>query len=173
MDKLRTQYIFNVDKELITQEISKLQPLNYNRFMWWRRFDSPNKPLHKNSDLLDKIQNGDFDFSHYFWQAKYTEMEMDEIHNDVWPDSVKYNEKVAVHGARRKRLWDDFEKDETEKMRLLQKEFYHKFKMSKNQVKEEMEEFGGTLEDYYHYCDKQFGTRQEKLQTRRRPKKVI
>ena len=109
MDKLRTQYIFNVDKELITQEISKLQPLNYNRFMWWRRFDSPNKPLHKNSDLLDKIQNGDFDFSHYFWQAKYTEMEMDEIHNDVWPDSVKYKEKTSIHGARRQRLWADFE----------------------------------------------------------------
>jgi len=93
-------------------------------------------------------------FSHYWWQVKYAEMEIDDIHHDTYPDSTLYNEKVAVHGARRQRLWMDFEKDETEKMHLLQKDFYHKFKMSKNQVREEMEEFGGTLEDYYHYCDK-------------------
>jgi len=173
MDKLRTQYIFNIDKELITQEISKLQPLNYNRFMWWRRFDSPNKPLHKNSDLLDKIQNGDFDFSHYFWQAKYTEMEMDEIHNDVWPDSVKYNEKVAVHGARRQRLWADFEKDEREKLNNIYKEFSLSVRMTRKQVREEIEEFGGTLEEYYHYCKDKFGARHKRLETRGRPRKVI
>ena len=166
-------YIYNVDRETVLDKISQLQPLNYNQFRWWRRFDSPNTALHKYSSLLDKIKNGDYEFSHYYWQAKYAEMEMDDIHHDTYPDSTLYNEKVAVHGARRQRLWIDFEKDETEKMHLLQKEFYHKFKMSKNQVKEEMEEFGGTLEDYYHYCDKQFGTRQEKLQTRGRPKKVI
>ena len=166
-------YIYNVDRETVLDKISQLQPLNYNQFRWWRRFDSPNITLHKYSSLLDKIKNGDYEFSHYYWQAKYAEMEMDDIHHDTYPDSTLYNEKVAVHGARRKRLWDDFEKDETEKMSLLQKDFYHKFKMSRKQVQEEMEEFGGTLEDYYHYCDKQFGTRQEKLQTRGRPKKVI
>ena len=173
MDNLRTQYIFNIDKELVTKKISKLQPLNYNQFRWWRRFDSPNKALHKYSDLLDKIQNGDFDFSHYFWQAKYTEMEMDEIHNEVWPDSVKYKEKTAIHGARRQRLWDDFEKDEREKLIQIEKDFYLKFKMTRKQVREEMGEFGGTLEGFYHYCDKQFGTRREKLQTRGRPRKTI
>jgi hypothetical protein len=45
--------------------------------------------------------------------------------------------------------------------------------MSRNQVRKEMEEFGGTLENFYHYCDKEFGTRQQKLQTRGRPRKVI
>ena len=52
------QKVFNVtNKELVLQEIAKLQPLNYNQFRWWRRFDQPNKPLHKNASLLDKIQN--------------------------------------------------------------------------------------------------------------------
>ena len=97
---------------------------------------------------------------------------MDDIHNETYPDAALYNEKSAIHGARRKRLWDDFEKDEKEKMDNIIKDFYHKFKMSCNQVREEMEEFGGTLEDYYHYCEKQFEIRQQKLQTRGRPKKV-
>ena len=166
-------YIYNVNRETVLDKISQLQPINYNQFRWWRRFDTPNKPLHKNTDLLRKIQNGDYEFSHYYWQAKYAEIEMDDIHNETYPDAALYNEKVAIHGARRKRLWDDFEKDEKEKMDNIIKDFYHKFKMSRNQIREEMEEFGGTLEDYYHYCEKQFGTKQQKLQTRGRPRKVI
>ena len=166
-------YIYNVDRETVLDKISQLQPLNYNQFRWWRRFDSLNTTLHKNSTLLDKIQNGDYEFSHYYWQAKYAEMEIDDLHQETYPDAELFIEKNALNSTRRKRLWMDFEKDETEKMRLLQKDFHHKFKMSRKQVREEMEEFGGTLEDYYHYCNNQFGTRQEKLQTRGRPRKVI
>ena len=166
-------YIFNVERETVLDKISQLQPLNYNQFRWWRRFDTLNKPLHKYSNLLDKIQNGDYEFSHYYWQAKYAELEMDDIHHETYPDAALYNEKTSIHGARRQRLWDDFEKDEQEKLQQIEKDFYLEFKMSRKQVKEEMEEFGGTLENFYHYCNKQFGTRQEKLQTRGRPRKVI
>ena len=54
-------YIYNVDRETVLDEISQLQPLNYNQFRWWRRFDSPNTALHKYSSLLDKIKNGDYE----------------------------------------------------------------------------------------------------------------
>ena len=164
-------YVYDVDRETVLDKISQLQPLNYNQFRWWRRFDSQNKPLHKYSDLLDKIQNGDYEFSHYYWQAKYAEMEIDDLHHETFPDAELFIEKNALNSARRKRLWNDFEKDENERIRGIEKDFYIKFKMSKNQIKEEMEEFGGTLEDFYHYCDKQFGTRREKLSTRGRPRK--
>ena len=51
--------IFNVTNEdLVLQEISKLRPLNYNRFMWWRRFDQKKRPLENKAPLLDKIKNG-------------------------------------------------------------------------------------------------------------------
>ena len=166
-------YIYNVDKETVLEKISQLQPLNYNAFRWWRRFDSPNKPLHKHSDLLRKIQNGDYDFSHFYWQAKYAELEIDEVYNECYPDYTKFNEKNAMNGARRKRLWDDFEKDEKEKLKLIERDFQLTFKMSRTQVREEMEEFGGTLEDFYHYCNKQFETRQKRLETRGRPRKII
>ena len=37
-----------------------------------------------------------------------------------------------MNGARRKRLWDDFEKDEKERINGIEKDFYMKFKMSRN-----------------------------------------
>ena len=49
-------YIYDVDEDTVLEKISQLQPLNYNQFRWWRRFDSPTKPLHKNSDLLRKLK---------------------------------------------------------------------------------------------------------------------
>ena len=166
-------YIYNVDKETVLEKISQLQPINYNQFRWWRRFDNPNKPLHKYSDLLRKIQNGDYDFSHFYWQAKYAEMEIDELYNKCYPDYVLFNEKNAMNGARRKRLWDDFEKDEKEKILQIEKDFQLTFKMSRDQIRKEMEEFGGTLEDLYHYCENQYGKRQKRLETRGRPRKNI
>ena len=166
-------YIYNVDKETVLEKISQLQPINYNQFRWWRRFDNPNKPLHKYSDLLRKIQNGDYDFSHFYWQAKYAEMEIDELYDKCYPDYVLFNEKNAMNGARRKRLWDDFEKDEKEKMLKIEKDFQMTFKISRDQIKKEIEEFGGTLEDLYHYCENQYGKRQKRLETRGRPRKII
>jgi len=86
--------LYNVNEKVVLKEIKKLQPLNYNQFRWWRRFDSPNKSLHKNTDLLRKIQNGDFDFSHFFWQAKYTELEINKIYDECYPDFTLFNEKM-------------------------------------------------------------------------------
>jgi hypothetical protein len=166
-------YIYKVNKKTILEKISHLKPINYNPFRWWRRFDTPNKPLNKHSSLIDKIKNGDYDFSHFYWQAKYTEIEINELYNECYPDHTLFNEKNSMGGARRKRLWDDFEKDEKEKLLLIERDFHTTFKMSRNQVKEELEEFGGTLEDFYIYCKNQYRTRQRKLETRGRPRKII
>jgi hypothetical protein len=84
---------------------------------------------------LRKIQNGDYDFSHLYWQAKYTELEIDKIYNECYPDYTLFNEKNAMNGARRKRLWDDFEKDEKDKLFQIEKDFPLTFRMSRAQVK--------------------------------------
>ena len=57
--------------DLVRKQIKKLQPLNYNQFKWWRRFDSKMKPLPKGATFLQRIQNGEFEFSHYYWQAQF------------------------------------------------------------------------------------------------------
>ena len=54
------------DPQIVAKEISKLQPLNYNQFRWWRRFDTKVKPLPKSATFLQRIQNGEFEFSHYY-----------------------------------------------------------------------------------------------------------
>ena len=166
--------LYSIDEENVLKEISKLQPLNYNQFRWWRRFDTPNKPLHKYSALIDKIRNGDYDFSHFYWQAKYAEIEINEIFNDTYPDAALFNEKASLHRARRKRLLEDFEKDEKQKLSQLEKDFYHHFNMSRYVIREEMGDFDGDLEKFYNYCQVQFGTRQEKINKRgRKPKKYL
>ena len=164
--------LYEVNEKLVLKEIKKLQPLNYNKFMWWRRYTSKTKPLHKSSDLLSKIQNGDYEFSQFYWQAKYTELEINEIYDECYPDFSKFNEKNAVNGARRTRLWDDFEKEENGRLNQIIKDFYIHFKMEKIQVKEEMEEFGNSIEKFYIYCEKKFGKRNKPLSTRGRPKKI-
>ena len=57
-------------EEVVNKELSKLKPLNYNKFMWWRTHAQPGAPLGKRAPLKDRIVNGDFDFSSYQWQAQ-------------------------------------------------------------------------------------------------------
>lgn len=48
--------IFNTSKEeIIIDNLSKLQPLKYNKFYWWRRWGSKNKPLPITSSLYERI----------------------------------------------------------------------------------------------------------------------
>ena len=57
--------------------------------------------------------------------------------------------------ARRKRLYEDYERDEKEKLRELRKCLWGNFQISKEKLEEVMEEFGGTtLELYFHLDDK-------------------
>ena len=42
------------EPHLVLKEIKKLQPLNYNQFKWWRRFDTKNKPLPKGATFFNK-----------------------------------------------------------------------------------------------------------------------
>ena len=57
-------------KEVVTEHINKLQPINYNKFMWWRTHTDKVVPLGKRAPLKDRILNGDFNPSSYFWQAQ-------------------------------------------------------------------------------------------------------
>jgi len=56
-------------REQLEKKFSKLRKLTYNAFRWWRMYDNPNKPLCNRSPFRDRILNGDFDYSHYKYQA--------------------------------------------------------------------------------------------------------
>lgn len=162
-----SQKVYNVEnEEVVLKEISKLKPLNYNRFRWWRRFDQPKKQLANNAPLLDKIKNGDLDFSHYWWQAKYTEIEL----NSQWrgsADTQHFIETTQVDRARRKRLYEDFERDESEKLQYIKKQFVKEFFITEKEYEAEMLEFEGTLEELYHHCTVIYG---KKIKIKKRKK---
>ena len=157
--------------ELVIKHIKKLQPLNYNQFRWWRQFDSKTKLLPKGSSLQNRIKNKEFEFSHYYWQAQYCEMRINEKVKSYNGDIQRLIENDGVELARRKRLWEDFEKNESENLQELQKLFLREFIITPEEYDEHIINFNGTLEEFYMYCLKTFDLSGKKADKRGRPPK--
>lgn len=159
------------DPKLVQREIKKLQPLKYNRFRWWRRFDSKTQPLPRGAQFIDRIKNGEYEFSHYYWQLQLTELELNALHEQYKGNIQKLLENNAIDLARRKRLIEDFEKDEAERLKALRDGFLREFVMTKEEFEEHVMEFGGTTEEFYIYCVKTFYKSGKQVERRGRPKK--
>tara|TARA_R110002153_G_C13090011_1_gene475372 strand:+ start:124 stop:663 length:540 start_codon:yes stop_codon:yes gene_type:complete len=174
MKKVDTRIYSIKNEDLVLEEVSKLRPLKYNKFQWWRRFASPNKPLEDKAVLIDKIKNGDLEFSNYYWQALYTELELNAKREEV-KDGREWIEATQVGRARRKRLWEDFEKDEAKKLEYLKRQFVKTFKMSVEDYEEQLLKIDGTLEDLYYRCENLFGFKIKELRSpgvKRQPRVV-
>lgn len=159
------------DPKVIQREIKNLQPLNYNQFMWWRRFTSKNKPLPKGATFLQRIQNGEFEFSHYFWQAQLCELEINEKYKEYRGDVQKLLENNGVDLARRKRLWEDFNKTEVTLLAELKKGFLREFVMTSLEYETHITNFDGTTEEFYMHCLKTFDRSGKPVERRGRPPK--
>jgi hypothetical protein len=159
-------------KSYIQEQLSKLRKLNYNQFRWWRMYDNISPPLPNKSPLIDKILNGDFDYSHYKLQAKLVEHELNELAQKCGGNNEMFNEKSPLLRAKRKRLLDDFEKDENDKLKRINIEFVKNFEITKEQIEGEILEFIGNLKEFYYYMNLKY----QKIQTpnrRGRKKKNI
>lgn len=157
--------------KLVQREINKLRPLNYNMFYWWRRYDRPTKQLPKNATFLERIQNGEFEFSHLYWQAQHCEMEINQKHQEYGGDIQKLLENDAVAFERRKRLWDDFNKTEANIMKELKKNFMAHFEISHDEYDDVILNFDGTTEELYYHMRRSFEHRPKPLKKRGRPSK--
>ncbi len=167
--------IIPITRKEVDKELSKYQKINYNQFRWWRMYQPKNKPLHHLTPLRDRIFNGDFDYSCYRAQQYLVEYQLNDILEECGIDYQMYLEKTSVIRARRKRLIEDFEKDEAERLRSLTIEFTKYFKCNKEQVEEEMLECSGSLIDLYYIIEDKYKIVQMPLVSRKRgrPKKVI
>ena len=168
-------YKIPLTKKEVDKELSKYQKINYNQFRWWRMYQPKNKPLHHLTPLRDRIFNGDFDYSCYRAQQYLVEHQLNDILEECGVDYQKYLERTSVIRARRKRLIEDFEKDEAERLRSLIVEFTKYFRCNKEQVEEEMLECSGSLIDLYYIIEDKYKIVHMPLVSRKRgrPKKVI
>ena len=164
-----------LSRKQLENKFSKLRKLTYNAFRWWRMYDNPNKPLCNRSPFRDRILNGDFDYSHYKYQADWCEHEMNDIAEECGEDIGKYVEKTSLLRSRRKRLLEDFEKDENGKLELLIKAFTVHFRCNEEQVYEEIFKCSGELIDLYYIIEEEYSRifTPTSLKRRGRPKKVI
>lgn len=168
------EQVLRHDRDVVETNLSRYQPLNYNRFRWWRSHTDNITPLGKRALLKDRIANGDFNESSYFWQAQLA------LHNAK--DKVDLNkhnhqdqlEILAVDLARYKRLMEDYEKEENERLEALYEAFTTNFQMTREEFTNEICEWPMDLLAYYNYCNetKRTTPAANRKSRRGRPKKV-
>lgn len=133
----------------LKDKIATFRKQNYNKFYWWRRFQ-PRQTLHPYRRLDERIPNGDFEVSDYYWQLKYEDvLEKEALANEISPD--KQHEIRCLYAERKRRLAKDYEADEAKILTEMYKAFKNELGMKQEQVDEEMLNFDGTLAEFYTY----------------------
>ena len=164
----------NHSRETVMGHVKKLQPLNYNRFMWWRTHTDRVTPLGKRAPLKDRILNGDFNPSSYFWQAQLAlYVAKDKL--DLSKHDTRFQIEIcAVDFERYKRLMVDFEKEETNRMDSLYDAFSSEYNITKEELEEKFLKFSGTILDFYNFAEEFFikTPAANRKENRGRPKKV-
>jgi hypothetical protein len=80
-------------------------------------------------------------------------------------------EKYGVDLARRKRLWEDFNKIENDLLSEMEKGFLREFIMTPQEYEDHTSTFDGTTEEFYMYCLKTFDKSGKSQERRGRPLK--
>ena len=133
-------------------------------FYWWRRFRS-HKCLPYKASLLSKIENGDFDFTEFYQQAKWElhwmKEEQDEfIKNyqsrdpEAYKQDNRYMDIELRYRKRYNKLIEDAMNEENDSLSKLRNELSKKFKIAKDDVWKIMSEFGGSTRDLYFHIAK-------------------
>jgi len=125
--------------------------------MWWRGYVTKKKPLFPQAFFKDKVENGDYDYPHYRYEAELVEHKLREAYlNRI--DIVQFNESQSLNMARRKRLLEDHEKEENKRLEALYKECYRTFRITKERVEEEIMNLDGdTVKDLYLVLEEKYG----------------
>jgi len=159
-------------EEVVDKELSKLKPLNYNKFMWWRTHAQPGAPLGKRAPLKERIINGDFDFSCYYWQAQSAAIQARKKLNLDTDDYQMQYEKVTVDVARYRRLLADFEKEENARIEAILDAFTTSFKIDREELLDRLCNWPFDLLLFYESLE-EFGTPTAvEIRKRGRPKKI-
>ena len=133
----------------LKDRIATFRKNTYNKFYWWRRFQ-PRQTLHKLNRLEQRIPNGDFEVSDYYWQLQYEDvLEQADLANE--PSVDRQHEIRSLYGERKRRLTKDYEADEAKILDEMYKAFKNELGMKRDEVDDEMLNFDGTLAEFYYY----------------------
>ena len=136
-------------REFIEEKLSKLQKKNYNQFQWWRRYQT-RKTLHDKVPLEQRILNGDFEHSDYYYQALHENYLLeDKIKGKLYYEDML--DDVSLFRTRYKRLMDDYEKDEKQLIKDLRKEIRTVTRITYDELDKIMETFDGTTHELFIY----------------------
>jgi len=139
--------------------------------MWWRSYTLRNNPLSNKHPLRDRIANGDFDLGSYIFEIELVEHRINEKFKQIGHDEVQYQEAISVDKARRKRLQEDRDKDEKNKLEELKRAFVLEFNMTKEQYDKEVIKSHRDLLSFYFKMDDKYGKRG--WVTRQAPKGLV
>ena len=129
--------------------------MSYNRFMWWRKYTSKRKPLPNTASFEEKVMNGDFDLSPFKFEAELVEHTLRKKWHQ-YPDSAEFLEAARMDIARRKRLLEDHEKDEKQKLDTFFKGMAKSFNTDIEVIEDYLDSFtGDTVREFYIYLMKQ------------------
>lgn len=142
----------------------------YDRYMWWRSYSLKNKPMMDISPLRKRIENGDFDLGPFQFEIelamhKINEKFLEHKHEDT------FREATQIDKARIKRLQEDRNKDEKEKLEKLAKAFVMEFNMTTEQYERESMKPNKTILSFYDKMAKKYG--QRGWVTRQAPKGLV
>ena len=113
--------------------------MGYNKFRWWT--NGRKKKLSIKKPLIERINNGDFDYSHYYSEAEAARKLASAIYDgvmegyykneskgDYWGYVNEARQKSYMKNVRANKLDEEGHKDEIKILHLLKKELEKEFK---------------------------------------------
>jgi len=137
--------------------------MGYNPYRWYTK-GRRKKPLKKSEPLLLRIQNGDYEYSPYFDEAKSVEKEGEKMVNDLMKtiqiDCELERMAEALHRTKMKRvkrlkLLEVADEEENKRLRELRVELTKEFGKDLWDKSLERQRGKGTTEDLYWWYKKQ------------------
>lgn len=136
----------------------------YNKYRWFTK--QRKRKLPKSAPLLQRIQNGDFEYSIYFDEVNQVRTEAEKIYEDVMEnaliDDMNQRRNEALDSSRMKRvrvlkLMEEADKDEKKLLHELRIELENEFGKDLWEKAMERQRGKGTTEDLYLWYKKQVG----------------
>jgi len=142
--------------------------MGYNPFKWWSKGVGRKRKLPKSAPLLARIQNGDFEYSPYFYEAKLADEDAQKIYDRVYQERLKFSNDISAIEAdardaskmrriARNKLMESGVEEEQKLLHQLKIELEEEFGQDLWDKSQERQRGKGTIEDLYFWYKKQVG----------------